>query len=402
MSKKKKIRVDFIKNRGKVPRENDFTRDFKSDSEKIDDLSGTEQVRAKGDISRKRTIITDDNQNISGGEIRPAADLANAIPGRVIQITGLTILVQVEFGIVYRCTVRRLLKTLATEERSAVTVGDKVWIIPQQVQSKQDAEKTDLNGPSDNSELPEGVVQTVEPRKGILTRKSKNKDHVIVANVDQVVFVISLSQPDLKVHLVDRYIAGALEGGLDPVLCFNKVDLVNEDQYQSLVGLYSQLGYKVMFTSTKTGAGITEVRNILSNKQSVVCGQSGVGKSSLLNAVQPNLGLRVNDVSEVNQKGKHTTTSAKLIPLDSGGWVVDTPGIRSFELSNQMPSRVENFFREFRPMLPYCEFADCTHTHEKGCAIKRHVFRRGISSDRYLSYLGMIKKEDVHENRNER
>jgi ribosome biogenesis GTPase len=323
------------------------------------------------------------------------------MPGRVIQITGLTVLVQVGNGVIYRCTVRRLLKTLATDERSAVTTGDKVWIIPEQIPLAQELVPK-LDPVPDSAVLPVGVVQTVEPRKGILTRKSKHKDHVIVANVDQVMFVISLSQPELKVHLVDRYIAGALEGNLEPILCFNKVDLISEDQYQYLVGLYSQLGYKVLFTSTRTGVGIDDVRHVLSNKQSVVCGQSGVGKSSLLNAVQPNLGLRVNVVSEVNQKGKHTTTSAKLIPLECKGWVVDTPGIRSFELSNQMPSEVENFFREFRPMLPYCEFADCTHTHETGCAIKRQVFRRVISPDRYLSYLGMIKKEDPHESRHER
>lgn len=401
MSKNKKTRVDFIKNRGKAPRGNDFTRDFKTDSEKIDVLSGTEQVRAKGDISRKRTIITNDNGSSQDGEIRPAADLINAMPGRVIQITGLTVLVQVANGVIYRCTVRRLLKTLATDARSAVTTGDKVWMIPEQVPLTQDIVPK-LDAVIENAILPVGVVQTVEPRTGILTRKSKHKEHVIVANVDQVMFVISLSQPELKVHLVDRYIAGALEGYLEPVLCFNKVDLINENQYQYLVGLYSQLGYKVIFTSTRTGVGIDEVRHVLSNKQSVICGQSGVGKSSLLNAVQPNLGLRVNAVSEVNQKGKHTTTSAKLIPLECKGWVVDTPGIRSFELSNQMPSEVENFFREFRQMLPYCEFADCTHTHEKGCAIKRQVFRRAISPDRYLSYLGMIKKEDPHESRHER
>ena len=237
MSKKKKIRVDFIKNRGKAPRENDFTRDFKTASEKIDDLSGTQQVRAKGDISRKRTIITNDDPSGQDGEVRPAADLINAIPGRVIQITGLTVLVQVANGAIYRCTVRRLLKTLATDERSAVTTGDKVWIIPEQIPLAQELVPK-LDPVPDSAVLPVGVVQTVEPRKGILTRKSKHKEHVIVANVDQVMFVISLSQPELKVHLVDRYIAGALEGNLEPILCFNKVDLISEDQYQYLVGLY--------------------------------------------------------------------------------------------------------------------------------------------------------------------
>ncbi len=392
MSKNKKVRVDFIRNRGKSTRENDFTRDFKSDSEKIDHLSASQLVRAKGDISRKRTIIVNDNSQNQQGDIRPAADLVNAILGRVIQIAGLMVFVQVENGIVYRCTVRRLLKTLATDERSAVTTGDKVWIIPEILPTKQDAEILIPLVLNNSLTFPVGVVQTVEPRKGILTRISKHKEHVIVANVDQVVFVISLCQPDLKVHLVDRYIAGALEGNLEPVLCFNKADLVDLSTYQHLISYYTQLGIKSIFTSVVNGMGIAEVRHLLSFKQSVICGQSGVGKSSLLNSVQPGLGLRVNVVSDVNQKGKHTTTSSKLISLECKGWVVDTPGIRSFELANQLPSTVDSFFKEFGPLLPFCGFADCTHTHEKGCAVKRQVFRRAISHERYQSFLGMIEK----------
>ena len=133
----------------------------------------------------------------------------------------------------------------------------------------------------------------------------------------------------------------------------------------------------------------------LRGRQSVISGQSGVGKSSLLNALQPDLGLRVNEVSDVNQKGKHTTTTAELIKLDFGGWVVDTPGIRQFELWDIRPEEVEGFFPEFRPFVPLCTYPDCTHTHEDRCAIKEAVIRRQISDQRYTSYLGMFAGESV-------
>ena len=211
--------------------------------------------------------------------------------------------------------------------------------------------------------------------------------------IDQVVFVISLCQPDLKPHLVDRYISGAIAGKIKPILCFNKLDLVDPAEFQWLVGYYSQLRIPAFLTSTLDGNGVSEIRSLLIGKQSVFCGQSGVGKSSLLNAIQPGLSLRIGEVSDVNQKGKHTTTASKLVPLEKGGWVVDTPGIRQFELQNQDSSEVESYFLEFHPLIPKCTFANCSHTHEKGCAIKREVFRRTIQPNRYMSYLGMIGKQ---------
>ena len=133
-----------------------------------------------------------------------------------------------------------------------------------------------------------------------------------------------------------------------------------------------------------------ELRKLLRGRQTVFAGQSGVGKSSLLNAIQPELGLRVREVSEVNQKGKHTTTTAELIQLDIGGWVVDTPGIRQFELWDILAEEVEGFFPEFRPLVPLCGYPDCTHTHEDRCAVKDAVLRRLLSESRYTSYLGMF------------
>jgi ribosome biogenesis GTPase len=149
----------------------------------------------------------------------------------------------------------------------------------------------------------------------------------------------------------------------------------------------------VLLTSAADGTGIERLRQRLRGRETVFSGQSGVGKSSLLNAVQPGLGLRVREVSEANQKGKHTTTAAELIHLDFGGWVVDTPGIRQFQLWDLLPEEIEGFFPEFRPFVPLCGYPDCTHTHEDRCAIKQAVARRQISLSRYTSYLGMFASE---------
>ena len=243
----------------------------------------------------------------------------------------------------------------------------------------------------------EGVIERVEPRHGLLTRASRGREHVQVANVDQVVFVVSLVEPDLKPHLIDRYLASAEQGGIRPLLCLNKADLVDAVDYQPLVGLYSQLGVETFLTSAATGAGVERLRRRLRDRETVFSGQSGVGKSSLLNAIQPELGLRVREVSGVNQKGRHTTTTAELIRLDFGGWVVDTPGVRQFGLWDVIPEEVEGFFAEFRPFVARCGFPDCTHTHEDRCAVKRAVARRWIAESRYTSYLGMFAGDGAGE-----
>ncbi|MGL6075571.1 MAG: ribosome small subunit-dependent GTPase A [Fimbriiglobus sp.] len=370
--KKKKVRVELRRNRTKPPRGNDLTRNYTEESAETSNHESGERVRAKGDISRHRTVMLSGDS----GTAMPAVDLVNWKPGRVIRVHGLFSIVELETGQLYRCAVRRLLKSLVTDERSIVTTGDRVWIRP-----AEEAAPTDL---------PEGMIERVEPRRGVLTRSSRRREHVLVANVDQLVIVMSLVQPDLKPHLIDRYIAAAMKGELKPILCLNKADLTDVVDLQPLIGLYSQMGIPTILTSARTGRGVPELREQLAGRATVFSGQSGVGKSSLLNAIQPELSLRVKSVSESNDKGRHTTTTAELIRLDFGGWVVDTPGVRQLQLWATRPEEVEGYFPDLAPYVPLCNFPDCTHIHEHGCAVRSAVARQHLSERRYQSYLNLF------------
>lgn len=402
MSKKKKVRVELRKNRSKPPRGNDLTRSFQEDATGTsDEARSSERVRAKGDLSRYRTVLQD-SADPTG---MPAVSDGECVRGRVIRVHGLASIVEADDGRVFRCAIRRLLKSLATDERNVVTTGDVVWLRPVGAgesgrvgDTESGSEEESDSEVSDSPALPlspsappaEGMIERVEPRHGVLTRASRRREQVLVANVDQVAIVVSLVEPDLKPHLIDRYLAIAQQGGLKPVLLLNKIDLADAAELQPLVGGYAQLGIPVLLTSARTGTGIGRLREQLRGRATVFSGQSGVGKSSLLNAVQPGLGLAVKSVSEVNSKGRHTTTYAQLIKLESGGWVVDTPGVRQLQLWDVRPEEVEGYFPEFRPFVSLCAFPDCTHTHESGCAVKTAVTRCMASDRRYHSYLGMF------------
>lgn len=372
MAGKKKVRVEFRKNRTKPARSKGWTRGFQEHGFADEAPQTDERVRAKGDLSRRRTIVTPDGHDAS----MPAIDPAECVRGRVMSVHGLHSYVETDDGRIFRCAVRRLLKSLATDERNVVATGDQIWLRPSP------------GTPPSGSE-PEGLIERVEPRHGVLTRASRGREHVLVANVDQVAIVVSVAEPALKPHLIDRYLAGAAKGGLEPLVCLNKADLIEPDLLQPLVGSYAQIGITALLTSAVNGMGIETIRERLRDRVTVFAGQSGVGKSTLLNAVELGLDLRVREISEVNQKGRHTTTTANLIKLNAGGWVVDTPGVRQLQLWSVRKEEMEGFFPEFRPFVALCSFPDCTHTHEAGCAVLWAVERHWISERRYRSYLGL-------------
>ena len=306
-----------------------------------------------------------------------AVDLSVCLRGRVIRVHGLISMVRSEDGRVHGCHVRRLLKSLEIEGRSVVTVGDWVWFRP---------------GTSAGAD---GLIEKVEPRRGVITRGYRHRQHVIAANVDQVLVVSAFDEPGLKLNLIDRYLVSAEIGGVRPVIVLNKADLVDLAAHQWVIGLYVQLGYETIVTSVADGRGLDRLRTLLTTGVTAVTGQSGVGKSSLLNAIQPDLKLKVREVSEWTSKGKHTTTTAELIELEAGGFVVDTPGLRQFELWGTVPGELGGHFVELRPFIPFCRFPDCSHSHESDCAVKEAVHQGQIHAGRYESYLKLYRREPL-------
>ena len=233
----------------------------------------------------------------------------------------------------------------------------------------------------------------------MITRGYRHRQHIIAANVDQVLIVSALAEPGLKLGLIDRYLISAEMGGVRAVIVLNKADLVDLAACQWVIGLYAQLGYETVVTSVADGRGSARLRELLSRGVTAVTGQSGVGKSSLLNVVQPGLNLKVREVSDWTFKGKHTTTTAELIGLETGGFVVDTPGLRQFELWGTVPGELAGHFVEFRPFIPHCRFPDCSHTHETGCAVKDALYWGQIHPGRYESYRKLYRSSLLEENK---
>ena len=364
--KPQKVRVDFRKNRTVRTRIGDWTRQFEEHGFEEESEVAAERIGGKSELSRKRTVIGKLAESDADFDILPDVDTENLLAGRVLRVHGASSVVQTEDGRQFQCVTRRILKTLSTDQRQPVVTGDRVLIRPAQ-----------------NCEA---MLERVEPRHSTIARTSKQRKHVIVANVDQVLIVASADQPALKPNLIDRMILTAEQSGVKPVVCINKIDLVDPAELQPLAGVYAQMGYKVLLLSVETGLGIDPLRRLLMNRSSVVTGQSGVGKSSLLNAVDPQIQLRVAELGSAS-KGKHTTTTAELIQLSFGGYVVDTPGMRQFMLWDIIPEEVFGLFRDLRPYENRCYFPDCTHSHEEDCAVKIAVGEGRLDLRRYESYL---------------
>jgi ribosome biogenesis GTPase len=369
--KKQKIRATFRKNRQTRTRKRGLTGEYREHGFEQDDTSRTERVSGKGELTRKRTVVGIEPGNEETGlAIIRDVDASKCLAGTVLRSGGLHSTVRADDGETYQCATRRILKTLATDQRHVVAAGDRVLFRPER-----------------NNE---GVIERVEPRHGVLCRTSRGRQHVLVANVDQLLIISSAAEPVIKPHLIDRFLVTAEKWRIAPVICINKIDLINPADMQPLVGVYARMGYRVVLLSVQNETGVDEIRDLVRGRQSVFMGQSGVGKSSLLNLIETNLQLRVNVVSEETKKGKHTTTAAQLIPLEMGGYVVDTPGLRQFQLWDIIPEEVIGFFRDLRPYVNLCQYPDCTHTHEGNCAIKHAVADGALDARRYESYCQMF------------
>ncbi len=277
------------------------------------------------------------------------------------------------------CEVRgRLLQERSKD--TLVAVGDRVW-----VQLGQDGK---------------GLIERIEPRHSVLSRQQPGigipAEDVILANPDQALVVFAASQPDPHLRMLDRFLVIAEANDLPVTLCVNKVELVEPAALQALFGLYERIGYPVLYGSAAEGTGIDKLRDLLSDRITVVTGPSGVGKSSLLNAVHPDLRLRTGDLRDFASKGRHTTRAAQLyrLPFGAGTYVADTPGIRELGLYDIAPENLGFYFREILPYLNECRFPSCTHDHEPGCAVRAAVASGAIAAERYASYLHLLHGEE--------
>lgn len=301
--------------------------------------------------------------------------IPSSLVGTVVKILGKEVWVRADTARgpqVLECHLRgRLFEDLSGDFRNQIAVGDKAEL--------------DAVGES------KGVIHRVLPRERALVRLvpgRKGKLHLLAANVDQIVIVSALVDPPYKAGLIDRYLVIAHYAEIAPALCLNKIDLGDDrmrEAAREAFSIYRALEYPFIETSVKTGAGLKELRSILAGKRSVLVGHSGVGKSKLAAAVQPGIRLSSGEVDR-HGRGRHTTTASTLFPLDFGGELVDTPGVRELGIRHVKREKLSWCFLEFRPFLGKCRFTSCSHIPEPGCAVKAALDGRAITRERYESY----------------
>jgi ribosome biogenesis GTPase len=290
-------------------------------------------------------------------------------PGLVVRQQSGFHSVQTGQGVVV-CRLRGRLKK-GPQEGDIVAVGDRVHI----------------------SVLPDGsgAIERVEPRQKALVRLAPTArgayQQVLLSNPDQIVLVFACSQPAPSLRMLDRFLVICEKQNIPPVIVANKVDLIGQERAMEIFSIYSPLGYPVLYTSAREGLGAEALRQCLVGKISGLAGPSGVGKSSLLNAIRPQLGLEGREVSQSTLKGRHTTQVRELFSLEEGGYVADLPGLRTLSLWDTEPEELDAYFVEIRPFVEHCQFNDCTHTNEPGCAVRAAVDQGRIHARRYESYL---------------
>ena len=299
--------------------------------------------------------------------------------GLVIKNTGSWYTVLTDDGQLFDCKVKGNFRLKGIRSTNPVAVGDRVEIVSN----------------------PEGTafITEIDDRRNYIIRKSINlskQSHIIAANVDQALLVVTINYPQTSTTFIDRFLASAEAYRVPVILVFNKTDLLNVDEahyQQMMIALYENVGYECHTISAVTGEGVDQLKSLLPGKITLLSGNSGVGKSTLINRFVPDANLRTAEISDAHNTGQHTTTFSEMIPL-SEGWLIDTPGIKGFGTFDMEPEELTSYFKEIFRFSQDCRFSNCTHTHEPGCAVLQAIENHLIASSRYQSYLSMLNDKD--------
>ena len=307
--------------------------------------------------------------------------------GLVIKNTGSWYSVKTDEGNLVECKIKGNFRLKGIRSTNPVAVGDRVEIVTNQ----------------------EGTafISGIEDRRNYIIRKSQNlskQSHIIAANVDLAFLVATIAHPQTSTTFIDRFLASAEAYSVPVVIVFNKVDLLQDDEdamryLDMMVDLYETVGYRCVRVSAVTGEGLDQLQSMLHDQITLLSGNSGVGKSTIINRLLPGVNLRTAEISEAHDTGMHTTTFSEMLPLPQGGYLIDTPGVKGFGSFNMQPEEIGSYFKEIFHFSKDCRFSNCTHTHEPGCAVIKAVEDHYIALSRYQSYLGMLKDKDENKYR---
>ena len=307
--------------------------------------------------------------------------------GLVIRNTGYSYTVKSDAGSVFDCKVKGNFRIRGIRTTNPVAIGDRVTFIPQKVDS-------------DIEQARQGLITALDERSNYIIRKSTNlskQSHIIAANIDRCFLVVTIRQPETPLQFIDRFLASAEAYRIPVTIVFNKIDLIDpewQDYLDAVIRLYETIGYPCRRISAETGDGVEELRHELSGNITLLSGNSGVGKSTLINRLYPHLCLKTSEISDAYDTGKHTTTFSEMYEVDGGGYIIDTPGIKGFGTFDMKREEVGHYFKEIFLHSANCRFNNCTHTHEPHCAVREAVERHDIAESRYNSYLSMLEDEN--------
>ncbi|AWM13203.1 ribosome small subunit-dependent GTPase A [Flavobacterium sediminis] len=303
--------------------------------------------------------------------------------GTVYKSTGSWYVVKTEEGETYNCRIKGKFRIKGIKSTNPIAVGDRV----------------DFDADTSADEV-FGVIHHIHDRKNYIIRKSVNlskQTHIIASNIDIAFLLVTINNPVTTTSFIDRFLVAAEAYGIETVLVFNKIDTLDETALEEqlyLQAVYSDIGYQCLRVSAREGKGITELKELMKGRVSMFSGHSGVGKSTLVNAIEPELNLKTAEISEQHQQGQHTTTFAEMYDLSFGAKIIDTPGIRGFGMVDMEPEEIGDYFPEFFALKEHCKFNNCLHKEEPKCAVKEALEKDEIAWSRYQSYLQILEGDD--------